>query len=155
MAATWHTTVSELMGAFRRALVALVPSMDAARIPWRPPNAYDDWEEIAACLYKNVVTRSISWSLPEPTRSAFRMDEYDPAATAPGVRAGALLVRHRSFVQPLVFRRLQTTAAPFDTVEAWDGSGTPIKVPFDEAAFTVVVGSAFTQKELEFIAVEL
>lgn len=155
MAATWGTTVTDIMRIFQSAVVALVPSMEAARIPWRPPSAYDDWEEIAACLFKHLVGRSIAWSLPEPVRATFHMDGYDPIATAPDIRGGALLVLHHTFERPLVFRRLQTTVQPFDAVEAWDERGVSTQVSFDEASFAVSVGSAPNQKILKFVNVAL
>ena len=59
---TWHTDPTELVSIFRRALVALIPVAEAARIPWRDADAYDDWDEIARVLFNQIVLRSLEWA---------------------------------------------------------------------------------------------
>lgn len=47
-------TVSQLLSDFRNALVALVSIAERTRIAWRKPQAYDDWEEIEAALFRSI-----------------------------------------------------------------------------------------------------
>lgn len=58
----WSTTVTELLGVLRQALAAVVPAVEAVRIPWREGEAYDDWDNIAACLYDKIVVRPLEYS---------------------------------------------------------------------------------------------
>jgi len=58
----WATTVNDLMRILRRALLVLAPVMAEAHIHLEEGKAYDDWDEVAQSLYKNVVVRSIQWS---------------------------------------------------------------------------------------------
>jgi hypothetical protein len=51
----WHTSISEVMCIAREAMRALVPAMEKAKIPWREPKSYDDWDLIASSVYKAVV----------------------------------------------------------------------------------------------------
>src|SRR5512143_2384891 len=68
----WTTSVSDLLGLFRDALVALVPIAERARIRWRDGEAYDDWDAIASAIFDNLVVRSLNYSdaLPQPTQFA-------------------------------------------------------------------------------------
>jgi len=59
----WVTSVDELVQTFRAALIALIPIADRAHMPWREPNNYDDWDSIAAAIYKSIVLRSLEESL--------------------------------------------------------------------------------------------
>lgn len=71
----WPTTPDDLMGILRQALLALAPVMEEAHIPLEEGSAYDDWDEVAQTLYKNVVVRSIQWS--EGLDLQLRMPAYD------------------------------------------------------------------------------
>jgi hypothetical protein len=62
MSERWNTTVTQLLGLLREALVSLVPVAEKAQIPWRDSEAYDDWEAIASCLYDNIVVRSLCFA---------------------------------------------------------------------------------------------
>ena len=42
-----------------------MPTLERARIAWRKPDAYDDWDEIVGTLYKSIVIRSIECSFPD------------------------------------------------------------------------------------------
>lgn len=61
----WHTTITELIGLFRDALVDLIPSLERARIPWRNGEAYDEHDAIAQALYDAYVVSAIRWGLRE------------------------------------------------------------------------------------------
>ena len=59
----WTTRVERLMSIFRDSLLALIPHLEAARIPWREDEAYDEWDNIAGALFENIVLRSLRWGL--------------------------------------------------------------------------------------------
>lgn len=59
----WRTTVTELLLILRDALAALVPVVERAKMGWRDAEAYDDWDDICQSLYKNIVIRSLEYSL--------------------------------------------------------------------------------------------
>ena len=59
----FRTTVHDLMLNFRDALAALTPYMDRAKIPWRDEEAYDDWDDICQAVYRNMVLRTIQFSI--------------------------------------------------------------------------------------------
>jgi hypothetical protein len=58
----WATSVNEPVQIFRAGLIALIPIADRARMPWREPDSYDDWDSIAAAMYEAIVLRSLEWS---------------------------------------------------------------------------------------------
>ena len=112
----WTTSVNELMLTFRDSLRSLVPCMERAKIAWREPDAYDDWDDIAQALYKNIVVRSIEYSLTLNERERMVSPEY-----------GILYPRYNdmSFIELVlgqpredqynVFLDFATTDRPFDT----------------------------------------
>ena len=58
----WQTTITELMHILRDALIALVPTVERAKIAWRDEEAYDDWDDICESLYQNIVIRSLEFA---------------------------------------------------------------------------------------------
>ncbi len=120
-------TVDEVIENFRSALRALVPCAERARIGWRREDAYDDWDEIAASLFKGLVSEPLRWALPEPERERFALPAYD------------LLVER--YVTPTmievaltgtdglrILHALGTQREPFDVCECRiiDGNGIPL-----------------------------
>src|SRR5688572_28080406 len=55
----WHATITDLVEHFRLALTSLVPAAEAAAIPWKDEEAYDDWDGLASELYRLFVVRPI------------------------------------------------------------------------------------------------
>lgn len=70
----WDTTVSGLVGTFRMGLLALVPVVERAHIPWREEDSYDQWDEIATLLYRIVVAEPLASALNVPDA---RLAPYD------------------------------------------------------------------------------
>jgi hypothetical protein len=71
----WTTTVTELLGLFREALLALVPIAERAKISWRDGEAYDDWDAIAAALFNNLVVRGLRYG--DATLMQSEFTQYD------------------------------------------------------------------------------
>lgn len=59
---TWETSVNEAVGIFREGLLALIPIVEKAKMPWADPYAYDDWDVIAQGLYEGIVILSLTHS---------------------------------------------------------------------------------------------
>lgn len=60
MSINFKTSVTELLAIFRGALLAIIPWIEKAKIKWKEGEAYDDWDNIAASLYKNIVCSSLT-----------------------------------------------------------------------------------------------
>jgi hypothetical protein len=60
MSKNWKTSVNELLAIFRGALLAIIPWLEKAKIKWKEEEAYDDWDNIAGSLYKNIVCSSLT-----------------------------------------------------------------------------------------------
>ena len=52
-------TVTQLVAAFRQALVALVPIVEAVGLTWRDGEAYDDWDLIEGTLFEVLVAAGV------------------------------------------------------------------------------------------------
>lgn len=55
----WRVTANALLANLRDALSALAPVAERARISWRDGEAYDDWDDLASCVYDVLVGRTI------------------------------------------------------------------------------------------------
>lgn len=53
-------TVNVLLANLRDALSALAPVAERAHISWRDGEAYDDWDDLASCVYEILVGRTIA-----------------------------------------------------------------------------------------------
>lgn len=59
-AGAWCVTVNVLLANLRDALSALAPVAERAHISWREGEAYDDWDDLASCVYGILVGRTIN-----------------------------------------------------------------------------------------------
>lgn len=53
-------SVTELFAIFKGALLAIIPWIEKAKIKWKEGEAYDDWDNIADSLYRNIVCSSLT-----------------------------------------------------------------------------------------------
>ena len=60
--AKWTTSVDELVRLFGDAIRALIPIAERARMHWKAPDAYDDWDHICEAIYRSIVIRSIEFA---------------------------------------------------------------------------------------------
>jgi hypothetical protein len=112
--AVWHVHVSELIGLFQEALQVLAPVMVRAQIQYTEDTAYDDWDNIAQCLYENMVCRSIRFAT-----------EIDETIDLPAYAMLYETYSHTALVQmedlskpaagPFAFHSFVTRKHPFDT----------------------------------------
>jgi hypothetical protein len=107
--APWTTSVDELIRLFRDALVALVPIAERARMSWREPDAYDDWDQICQAIYRSIVIGSIEFTRDIP--NMLPIPQYDDRIAS---------YKETSFITDavsageLAFICFETAAAPFD-----------------------------------------
>jgi hypothetical protein len=73
----WNTSVSDLIRIFRNSLLALIPYVEQAKIPWKQGEAYDEWDEITQVLYKNIVTKTIQWGCGYGSISEVAIPDYN------------------------------------------------------------------------------
>jgi len=100
--------VTELVGLFREALLALLPVMDKARIEWREGRTYDPWENIERILYDSILGSCVENAV--PTGSAVRLATY--GLVRPTYADRSFLVA--SGVGNAAFLELATRPQPFD-----------------------------------------
>lgn len=106
----WHIAVDELMIIFRDAIGALIPFAERMRMPWREPDAYDDWDGICLSLYKSFVIMAVQNS--KGVQGSQRIMGYNARRTS---------IKGMSFVgvsigtRKGVFLRLHTTNNPLDS----------------------------------------
>lgn len=111
----WEVSVSDLIAIFREALLALVPQMEKARIPWREGEAYDDWDDIATSLYTSIVARSVQNSL--QARPGVDLPPYDLLEESYADSAYIEVIIKATQTR-FAFVALTTGRDPFDTVRA-------------------------------------
>jgi hypothetical protein len=106
----WGTSVNELAFIFRDALRALIPIAERARLHWKEPNNYDDWDSIAAAIYGSIVISSLEFAI-----------EWHKFDAIPKYRKRIASYSHSSFLTPvdkpgaIAFVCFETRSEPFDT----------------------------------------
>lgn len=157
--APWKTSVGALLTTFRQALVALVPAMDQARIPWQDGYAYDDWDDIASALFRNIVERSLQHA--REVAALTQLPAY--GMLLPSYRDCPSIIRCTTAEQPpglgLVFVSLSTQKEPFDTVtcartDSEHGQDGVLSVPFAQCDFTYV-SAWHVEDEVRSLTVDL
>ena len=110
-------SVTEVLLNFRQALLAILPAIERVGIPWRRPDAYDEWDSIASALFESLVFQVLHFSLPDSFKEKFRIPDYDlflPTYTGLSV----LEVRHPALpCGRYLFHSFGTENCPFDVVE--------------------------------------
>lgn len=109
--------ITALISNFRAGLIGLLPSIVRVGIPWKRPDAYDDWDELTSSLYKLLVVDVVRWAVPMAEQEGFRLPDYDLLLPTydglslievlPSAPAGTLRI----------FHALGTIREPFDIVE--------------------------------------
>lgn len=109
----WKTTVNELLLIFRGALMAVIPWLEKAKIKWKEGEAYDDWDNIAASLYQNIVCSSLTGEVSSDYSIAkynFHYEDY--------LLIDFIQVRSKSYSDKnFAFVSFQSNSSPLDTVK--------------------------------------
>jgi hypothetical protein len=109
-------TVTETLLNFRRALLGVIAPVERVNIPWRRPDAYDEWDTIASALFGVLVVQILRWSLPATAQAQFRLPAYDLLLESYAA-CSVLEVEHPSLDGAHIFHAFGTRVNPFDVVE--------------------------------------
>lgn len=110
-------TVTDVILNFRAALVAVLPMVETLGIPWKRGDAYDEWDDLASCMYKQLVGNLLS-AARVPFRGApVRLAAYD--MMLPDYSQYATIDVQNMELGPgrWVFHAFGTDTAPFDVLE--------------------------------------
>jgi hypothetical protein len=77
-----HLTITSIFDVFHNALQALAPIVTRVGITWKDGEAYDDWDDIAACLYNNIVLNSIKSADNDQMEGQYDYPKYDFLTTS-------------------------------------------------------------------------
>jgi hypothetical protein len=105
----WATSVDELVRLFGDAIRALIPIAERARMQWKAPDSYDDWDHICEAIYRSIVIRSIEFaegmgvSLPVPDYD-HRINSYEKNS----------FIGDLNSKDEMAFVCFETEASPFD-----------------------------------------
>lgn len=156
---TWATSIQFLMQTFRSTLAALCPFMEKVQIRWRFEEAYDDWDEIAQCLFNNIVLRTIRFSgrgLEDLTLPDYGT-VYDSYSGKSFIEVIDNTIKTR-----LVFVGFSTLTVPFDQVMCQEISivdykktGPIIHLPFEDGKFTLILQKNNQVRSLTDFVVDL
>lgn len=120
--------VTDVLLNFRSALVAVVPAFERVNIPWRRPDAYDNWDAVASELFQSLVVNVFQWSLVDEEEGVMRLPAYDLLLDA-YADLSTIDVVHRALMPGRwAFHAFGTKVDPFDVVEVRHLSekGTPL-----------------------------
>ena len=118
--------VTSVLLNYRAALHALVPMVDRVGIPWKRPDAYDEWDTIASVVFENLVVKVLRWSLPESDHWQIKLPAYDLLLPTYADMSTIEVVHPSLRPGRWLFHAFDTESEPFDLVEvrplAVDGS---------------------------------
>jgi hypothetical protein len=109
----WKTSVGELLGIFREALLAIIPWLEKAKIKWKEGEAYDDWDNIAEALYKNIVCSSLAGEIVCKYTIAEYNFDYDDYASIDFIEVRSKGTSGKKFA----FVSFQSNSSPLDSVK--------------------------------------
>jgi len=110
-------TATDILLNFRSALAALVPLVERVGIPWKRPDAYDEWDAMAAELFNNLVVQVFRWSLQEDTQETLRLPSYDLMLESYSELSTIEVIHPALKPGRWIFNAFETEASPFDIVE--------------------------------------
>lgn len=108
--------ITDLMLNFQQALREIVPRIEFVGTPWKEPQAYDQWDDIASAIFEALVR--------EPIRSSWPEEQWH-LVNIPGYNYWKDGIAGRHFIEVLsdtdpgticVFDEFSTVSEPFDTV---------------------------------------
>jgi hypothetical protein len=160
---TWNTTLNELLEVFRSALRAVAPVLERAQIRHQEHLAYDDWDNIAQCLFANIVERSVASASQVVAGRQLQFPDYATLYTDYSQSALILVSDAAADVpRPMLFHSFVGREDIFDTavgVEVESDMRTPKpdrrEIPIERARFSVYIRTAAGQTTLEQLTVLL
>lgn len=110
-------TVTELVLNFRACLSGLVPRFESVGIPWKRPDAYDEWDNCVSALFHALVVEPVRATLMEAEGQAFVLPEYDMLLAHYGTLSIIEVAPKPGDDTIRVFHALGTAFLPFDVAE--------------------------------------
>jgi hypothetical protein len=108
--AKWTTSVDELVRLFGDAIRALIPIAERARMHWKAPDAYDDWDHICEAIYRSIVIRSIGFAEGIPA-SSLPVPDYDLRISSYEKNS---FIGNSNSKDEMAFVCFETETSPFD-----------------------------------------
>lgn len=105
--------INNIIENFRSALVGIVPAFEAVDMPWRSPEAYDEWDGVSEALYKALVADVIRWGI-DPADGLVVLPKYDFAYESYEEMSFIAVNPHRSKYR--AFQSFGTDKKPMDLV---------------------------------------
>ena len=141
-------TVTEVVRNFRACLLAVLPFVERAGIPWQRPSAYDDWDRLVDAIYEALVANFLSGCLAPMRQQALRLARYDLLVEDYRQLSFLEVIQNPPGDDLLMFHALGTRTTAFDVAEirriSKDGkplSDTLEELPFDGLTFRLRLAS--------------
>ena len=135
-------TVDEVVRNFRLALLGLTPRFERAGIAWRPPLAYDPWDDVATALFEALVVELAREVVPTEMSGEFMIAPYGLLAPDYSGRSVIEVLPPGAGGTVRVFYRFETLNEPLDMVShrLVGEDGVPVSsvfevTPLDRASF--------------------
>lgn len=109
-------TINELINNFRRALLGIIPSVDAVGIPWAQNEAYDEWDSLASNLYEVLILKPLQWTFSPNDLDSFALPPYDLLLRSYSGLSVIEVAKDNPDSTISIFHSLTTSKEPFDTV---------------------------------------
>lgn len=109
--------LTDVMLNFRAALLAIIPMAEAVGLPWKRGDAYDEWDELANCMYRQLVGSLLPMQTDRHGRVIANLPAYDMLYGEYGQYA-TIEVRNIALGPGRwVFHAFGTSQTPLDIVE--------------------------------------
>lgn len=109
----WKTSVGELLAIFRGALLAIIPWIEKAKIKWKEGDAYDDWDNIADSLYRNIFCSSLAGEIASDYSITKYNLHYEDYSSIDFIEVRSKEYSEKKFA----FVAFQSNSSPLDSVK--------------------------------------
>ena len=109
--------ITDIIMNFRSGLRGLIPFFEEMGIPWKRPDAYDEWDNTASAIYQALVIEPLRSRLAESGQNDFDLPEYDLLLPDYSGKSIIELLPKNSENLMRVFHSFGTDSAPLDIVE--------------------------------------
>jgi hypothetical protein len=156
MSKNWRTSVTELLGIFRGALLAIIPWIEKAKIKWKEGEAYDDWDNIAESIYQNIVCSSLKGDVTSRYPIAKYNFHYENYSAIDFIQVKSECYSHKI----LAFVAFQSHSSPLDTLKVAEINTSDIVLGYlylkhDELEFVFVKNTGGKKEIIDKIEVML
>ncbi|MBB5727940.1 hypothetical protein [Sphingomonas prati] len=132
--------MTDLVRNFAKGCRGLVPTMDAALVPWSEEEQHDNWERVASVLFMTLVSEPCEYAaVGEDGLSLISTVPY--GWDVPPVDCNAYLAATAGHDVPMRVVRLSSSQQPFDQAIITSSSGTE-RISLSDASFKFVFAPA-------------